>query len=190
MLGIRQLRIAIVPLLVVAASVQADDYVWDQVNDAYNPTLTQNVLIFSPLGQEFVPNLPMLNVVQVWLSDQTQGSNAPANFMVNVRAGTIDGPIVGSSALTLPGSFNDVAEFQFEPVTLVPQSLYVMEVVQVTGINWGLKSFPGIVSTYPLGRQILAGVPQEDNDLWFREGIMSSVRVETLTWGKAKSAFR
>jgi hypothetical protein len=190
MLGIRQLRIAIVLLFVVAAPVHADDYVWDQVNDAYDPPLDQNVLIFSPVGQEFLPNLPMLHVVQVWLTDYIDRGSVPATFIVNIHAGTINGPIVGTStALTLPGTFNDVATFIFEPVSLVPQSLYVMEVVQLTSTNWGIRSLGGGGATYPLGHQILAGVPREDNDLWFREGIMSPVRGETVTWGQVKSRF-
>jgi len=83
--------------------------------------------------------------------------------------------IVGtSSPVTLStNSFtSDITSFDFaSPVPLVPNNLYVIEAVLASGGARGIGSSGGPLSTYPGGNQILKGVPQPNNDLWFREGI-------------------
>ena len=193
MARIANVLVLLAVLLIAAIPVHADEYVWDQTNDVMDPLpepmSSHNVIMFSPVGQEFVPNLEYLDVVQLWLSDRNHGTAGPANFIVNIRQGTIGGPIIGTSeTTTLPGGHHGVATFVFETVPLVPQSLYVMELVQLTSSNWMVSGLSGW-STYPLGRRILVGVPYENADLWFREGIGGAVPVRAVTWGEVKHKF-
>lgn len=177
--------------VIAGLPVHAEEYAWDQSNDSFIPLLTQNASIYSPIGQEFVPNLTYLDVVQLWIQDMKIGSTQPADFIVNIREGTIRGRILGTSATaTLAGGFNGIVTFTFEAVQLVPQTLYVIELVQGSGQGWGVKSSGGGYSTYPRGRQILGGEPQENNDLWFREGRVGTVPVQAVTWGQVKKSYQ
>ena len=63
-------------------------------------------------------------------------------------------------------------------MSLVPGNLYVMEVVVTSGDNWAIGSSGGPSSTYPGGNWIIQGVPESNNDLWFREGLVP----EPATW--------
>ena len=190
MLDKKRLVAALTVLVFTVLPVRAEQYIWDQTNDSFAPPLTQNVIIYSPIGQEFVPNLTYLDVVQLWIMDFTIGSTLPADFIVNIREGTIEGPVLGTSTtMTLPGGFDGVVTFELETVPLVPQTLYVIELVQTSNRNWGVKSSGGPYSTYPLGRQILRGEPQENNDLWFREGCGGTVPVQAVTWGRLKNMY-
>jgi PEP-CTERM motif-containing protein len=138
----------------------------------------QNVRLFGPIGQEFVPTLPFLDVVQLSTEDFGVNPNGiGASLFVNIRSGTITGPIVGTSLLTaLPDGFGlsggAITEFDFpSKVPLVPGNTFVIELVISSGDDWGVGSCGGLCgNTYPAGRAILFGVPQTDDDLWFAEG--------------------
>ena len=135
----------------------------DQVNEDCPSGLLQNLVSYSPMGQEFVPQLAVLDIVQLWL-------NGSSEFQVNVREGTITGPIVGTSEIaTIPPHYRGVVTFEFDRVELIPDDVYVIELKAISG-NTMVLSSGGPGSTYPHGRQILKGVPQEGNDLWFRTG--------------------
>ena len=147
----------------------------DQSNANFNPSLFQNIQAFSPIGQEFIPNLLSLNFVDLFTAN-FGGFNNVSNLFVNIHQGTITGPIVGTSSLVTLSSTNisssDISSFDFaSPVPLVPNNLYVIEAVLASGGARGIGSSGGPLSSYPGGNQILNGVPQPNNDLWFREGI-------------------
>ncbi|NIM18700.1 MAG: hypothetical protein GTO51_00395 [Candidatus Latescibacteria bacterium] len=142
-------------------------YYLDQVCDLLQPDSFHNIVHYRPVGQEFVPNISALDIVQVWLE-----VDSPADLIVNIRSGTITGPIEGTSeVLTFPGRFNGIATFEFERVDLVPQEMYVIELVQQSGQNCliGYRR----EANYPYGRFILNGTPWEYDDAWFREGVGS-----------------
>ena len=150
--------------------IDDDDIVIDQSNDDFEPSLFQSIPIFSPIGQEFVPEFNSLNVVELFTSDFNSGAET---LLVNVREGDIFGPIVGTSDSVVASDFDGVTRFNFEEIVpLNPGETYVIDVVLESGSNWGIGSSGGPFSTYPDGNQILNGEPQPNNDLWFREGLL------------------
>jgi len=142
------------------------DTLFDQTNTGLPlGTLFQNLSVFSPLGQSFTPTLTSLNFVNLLTID---GS---ATVEVNIRLGSISGTILGTSQATvIPFSLApSVSSFSFSaPVTLISGDLYVIEPFVVSG-----DALIGSTDTnnYAGGNQILGGIAQPNNDLWFQEGI-------------------
>jgi hypothetical protein len=117
-------------LLIISTALlpaKADTITLDQTNTALpEGSASQSLSVFSPLGQSFTPTLTSLNFVNLLT---TEGS---AILKVDIRAGSITGPIVGQSEPTVvPFSLNmNVTQFGFlTPVTLVPGDLYVIQPV-------------------------------------------------------------
>lgn len=161
----------------------AEEYIWDQINDS---TIQggQSIQSFSPIGQEFIPSLDCLEVLQLHI----QNESGYSEFMVNIYPDSITGHVLGTSNVVAVSEFYfDVLTFTFETVILLPHNLYVMEILQTVGLNGGVSHCGS--NTYPLGRQILSGVPQEGNDLWFREGVLEGTVLDRLSWGSIKCTF-
>jgi hypothetical protein len=153
--------------------VKAHPFIVDQINVAFTPSLFQNIRHFNPIGQEFTPTLSSLDSVELFTQDFGSAHNGlGGELVVNIRLGTINGQIVGTSLpVTLPDFFSGVTHFDYSSsVSLIPGSLYVIEVLVRSGDDWGIGSSGGPSSTYSGGNQILQGVPQAGNDLWFQEG--------------------
>ncbi len=180
-----------VVLLIVGSSLAiADDYTWDQTNDSFTPGHMGSVDYFTPFGQEFVPNLDCLEVIELWVGDSSGSGSEPPTLVVNVRADHIGGVAIGSSSVfALPDEYEGVAVFVFEAVSLVPGERYVLEVIRTSGGNAMVGSTGG-TDSYPLGRIIRWGEPDEDTDMWFREGVFAQTAVREMTWGRLKQLFR
>ena len=140
----------------------------DQRNDAFVPTGGFGFGA-APLGQEFTPSLTALNAVEILIGPKDPAAVA----VVNIRADSITGPIVGTS---LPGIFEpDVIgsswiHFGFAAlVALVPGDRYVIEPVIISGLAFGPVFSDA--DTYPGGRAIVFGSPLLDRDMGFREGL-------------------
>ncbi len=168
------------PLLIISAAIspaQADT-MFDQTNTELPlGTLSQNLLVFSPLGQSFTPTLTSLNFINLLTDD---GS---ATVEVNIRLGSISGTILGTSLPTvIPFSLDpSVSSFSFStPVALIAGDLYVIEPFLVSG-----DTLIGSTDTnnYVGGNQILGGIVQTNNDLWFQEGISVAEPGELLLLG-------
>jgi hypothetical protein len=117
------------------------------------------------LRQSFTPTLTSLTFVNLLTVD---GS---ATVEVNICSGSISGTILGTSQATvIPFSIApSVSSFSFStPVTLIAGELYVIEPFVVSGSTL-VASMD--TNNYLGGTQILAGVAQPNNDLWFQEGI-------------------
>ena len=155
-----------------SASTLFEVTAWYRVDQASESTSGGvNVILYFPVGQEFVPSLSALDVVQLWLMGGYSYSG-PGEFIVNVRSETINGAIVGTSRVTtLPERYVGVASFEFERVALTAGQTYVIELVQLSGQNWLVGN--GHFTAYTLGRMIQQGRPMDTNDLWFREGVAS-----------------
>lgn len=163
-------RFYLLPLIICAAWVAISlgnvGTRFDQTNTGLPlSTLSQSPSDFSPLGQSFTPTLTSLNFVNLLTE------NGRATVAVNIRLGSISGPILGTSQPTvIPFSLApSFSSFRFsKPVPLIPGKLYVIEPFVVSGHTL-------VVSTnsnnYVGGNQILRGVAQTNNDLWFQEGI-------------------
>jgi hypothetical protein len=150
---------------VMASSAKADT-IFDQTNTALPlGTLSQNLSVFSPLGQSFTPTLTSLNFVDLLAED---GS---ATVEVNIRLGSISGTILGTSQPTVVPFSLAPMEYSFSfatPVTLIPGDLYVLQPFLISGDTLITSTN---TNNYPGGNQILAGIDQPNNDLWFEEGI-------------------
>jgi len=149
-------------------------------------SLYDSIQYFSPIGQSFTPTLPGLDTVELWTEDFAWDNGYGVDLYVNIREGSIYGPILGTShPLSLPDNFQGVTHFSFPAlVSLKPGRAYVMEVVVVDGDNWILRSnwsvaSPGGPDTYPRGNWILNGQEFPGNDLWFQEGLASTVPQST-----------
>ena len=152
--------------------------IFDQTNSGLPPNrLSQSLLDFSPLGQSFTPTLTSLNFVNLLTEDgglTENGSltgNGRATVEVNIRLGSISGPILGTSQPTvIPFSLApSVSSFRFsKPVPLIVGELYVIEPFVVSGHTLLVSTS---TNNYVGGNQILRGVAQTNNDLWFQEGI-------------------
>lgn len=169
-------------LLVLSVSSAKADTIFDQTNTSL-PTgevLFQNVAVFSPIGQSFAPSLTSLNFVNL-LTESGTGTSAPFTLEVEIRSGSISGAILGTSQLTtvIPPPFAFVVTpFTFStPVTLLPGNPYVMQVLAISG-----EGLVGSANTnnYPRGTQILSGIAQPNNDLWFQEGVTTPEPSTTL----------
>jgi hypothetical protein len=142
------------------------------------------------VGQEFAPTLPLLDVVELAINSQNIGVGGTA--FVRIRHGSITGPILGvSQTASIPAILTPVPVIRFDfliPVSLIPGSVHVIEVVATAGrlgvfvTNWG-------TNPYPSGVAIAWGGPRPGEDLWFREGFTGVVAVEETTWGRVKSLF-
>lgn len=173
--------IFILPTTSVAASpshLQLNDVIGDQyfafggaagweVNNLWNTRQMARI------GQEFMPTLPVLNVV--YLFPYTCKDCAPQWMMVVIHKDSIFGPVIGVS---LPiqlkyASGNDVIYTRFPfplVVHLQPGARYVIEALRLTGsgssiLFWNDPEMDG----YPRGRAIVQSAPAGWADLWFDE---------------------
>jgi hypothetical protein len=170
----RRLWLGLLPLMMLAAiSPARADTIFDQTNTTFplGVTLFQNIQVFSPIGQSFTPTLTSLNFVNVLT--QEPGFTTPFTLETNIHVGSISGAILATSlptTITPPSLFASiVTPFTFSvPVTLVPGDLYVFDVVAISG-DALLGSTDA--NSYPGGAQILGGLAQPGNDLWFQEGV-------------------
>jgi hypothetical protein len=170
-------------VLTCAAVLQAEPFdVVDQSSESF--TSVRLLSVSAPVGQEFLPAAEKLDFVELRLSDASTALDSFEIF-VNIRDTSIDGDILGTSELLmLEDCFNQPegpgcgigggtpAEVRLEfpaTVSLAISSTYVLEIVPGGGTS-GLAIGYSFSNPYPLGRAIFSGIPESDNDLWFREG--------------------
>ena len=174
----------------------ADDFVVDQKAEPYRG-FAFNPVFYTRSGQEFVPQLSSLDVVELQAS---VNAGEPAVLRVRILKDSIRGPVVATShdaVVTiepLPPEYysnGQLSRFDFSPsVPLVPGNLYVIQLFVVPAdlpVNAGV--FGGNHDVYPAGRLIFEGEPSPDADLWFREGILVATPTETTTWGRIKAKY-
>lgn len=122
-----------------------------------------------PFGQSFTPTLSSIGFIRLKLSDGNINDGLGATVFVNLRSGSISGPIIGTTdPVSMPSLFLGVAQFTLRnSVPLTPTSTYYLEPVLQSGGTWCL--FAGSLS-YPGGSFYENGQPVLQTDLWFREG--------------------
>jgi len=154
--------------------------------EGFNTSASQNL----PIGQGFTPTLNSLSFVDLYLGDAGSDIGPGASFQVVIHSGSITGTVLGTSnTVFVPDNTNlgvglyadfIVTRFTFAaPVSLVPNSLDVIEFMQLPPIVTGNDNFaayggplPG--STYPGGQGIVNGSPETGFDFAFDEGIFTS----------------
>jgi hypothetical protein len=134
-----------------------------------------NLATNAPVGQEFTPGAASMDTAEIELEDAFVGHGPPASFNLLVRAGGLNGALVGtSSTVSLATGFDRSAVLFTFPtaLTLVPGNLYALQVNEVSGSTY----FVGGTAQdfYSGGRAIVSGNPVPPGfliqDLYFREG--------------------
>ena len=153
----------------------AHSFTIDQFNDPASPLAA--FINQPPLGQEFTPTLASLNVVELMIMDSLPTDGVGSSVTVNIRSGSIAGPLLGSSTLVLPNAYGGgtfaLTHFDFlAPVPLVPGNLFLIDLV-ATGGGFTVAVNPS--DTYAGGRFISNGNIVSNFDMVFREGPVASV---------------
>ena len=141
-----------------------------------------------PVGQEFVPQMSSLDVVELVVGNT---GGVTATVAIRIRFHTIFGPVVATSnPLILPHpTTRSWQHLDFaSPVALVPGELYVIEFVDLTGLGNAVAW--GAYNSYAPGRAVFGDLFDDMSDFSFREGPMSPVPVEPTTWGSVKALYR
>jgi len=127
----------------------------------------------SPIGQEFVPTIGSLDVVELYLHHFFAGDGLSNQVEVTIRSGSITGPILGTSQVVTVGDFGQegIVDFQFpSTISLNPGSLYVIQLVDLNGPG----NVEGLGTTqfaaYSDGQAIYDGIPDPTRDFYFEEG--------------------
>ena len=131
-------------------------------------------------GQEFTPSLQGLDFVEVTLHNPTATNTG--TFEIAIHGGNIAAPVLGLSdqVFRSGGSGDSNTHFTFpSTVQLIPGDLYVLEITQLAGDSRWTIEVPSsavvngqtIDMNYSGGRLIYGGVPQDNSDMIFREGI-------------------
>ena len=125
----------------------------------------------SPWGQSFTPTLSEVGFIRLSFTDGNLNDGLGAAVYVNLRSGSISGPIIGAtSVVDMPSIFRGVSQFDFgSPVGVTPGTSYFFEPVLQSGGRWDLA---GWSYNYPGGSAYSGGQPVPQSDLWFREGIV------------------
>jgi hypothetical protein len=162
--------------------------------EGFNTSASSNL----PIGQEFTPTLNSLSFVNLYIGDAGSDIGPGASFEVIIHSGSITGTVLGTSdTVFIPDNTNlgvglyadfIVTKFTFAaPVSLVPNSLDVIEFVQLPPIVTGNDNFiayggplPG--STYPGGQGVVNGAPETGYDFAFSEGVLGSAVPEPSTF--------
>jgi hypothetical protein len=163
--------VALVAVLLLGSTgrASADPFIVDQ---SQTLTLFSDFLVLSgSYGQSFTPSLPSVHDVEIPLGISGIGV-PPPTVTVNIRSGSIGGPILGSSAPTA------VVDIGSDPLNPIPTHFDLLSSVPLTpGTQYFIEFFaPGYLVPdqegfpYPGGTEFGDGIPVPTNSLWFREG--------------------
>jgi hypothetical protein len=159
--------------LVTDQSLQAPPYVAHE-SYHYDASLAS---LGPETGQEFTPSLGGLDFVEVSLNNSIASNTG--TFEIAIHQSNIAGPVLSVSDQVVIPQSNPHFEFSSR-VPLVAGDLYVLEVIQLAGDSGWTIEVPSyavvnrqtIDMNYPGGRLIYGGVPQNNQDMLFREGIV------------------
>lgn len=142
-----------------------------QVDQANFPAPLASFNLRNDPRQEFTPSLDALDSVQLSLSlsPAVPVPRGSGTLAVAIRAGGVNGPIIGTSEPENFSLYRGIATFRFsQPVRLVPGNLYALQPIRLAGdIDCLIDGNPG----YPGGRLFFNGSFDDHWDLVFMEGI-------------------
>lgn len=183
-------RMAVATLATVACTAtSAATFTIDQRNDTL--PILGGLTTSQTIGQSFRPTVGSMNAVELQINDQSPTFlDGPTDLFVRIRAGTIGGSILGTSAAT---SYGDqatadpvITRFLFgAPLALTPGSTYWIEFVKgdiTYPGNFGVMATGYQVDAYPAGEPFGDAPGFNDPalfpfDLWFRQGNVAVVPV-------------
>jgi|ERR1051325_4483571 hypothetical protein len=161
--------------LPLVASAQGTMVYDQQSSDESNGGVGLNVIQNAqPTGQSFTPSLAGIGFVRFHFFDMARNNGTGAVLYVNIRADSITGPVIDSTApVALPDNFGSLntgfVDFFFaSTVQLQPGVKYFLQPIVQSGDQWGMfaDSFG-----YPGGEEYSLG-SSSISDYWFREGII------------------
>jgi len=127
-----------------------------------------------PFGQSFVPRLPTVGVIRLYLSDQSPGG-VGATIDINLWSGSIgNGTLISSTEpVFVAHGFVGYTNFLFSAQVPVSagSTYYFQPFVQSGDNDNGMRAGETGRFNYPAGAAIISGSPSSGFDLLFREGI-------------------
>ncbi len=168
-------------LLTAVAAAAQGTFIYDQQSSTTNGagrSASPFTLDNQPLGQSFAPSLPSVGFVEFEFTEPGF-YNIGATGYVNLRSGSITGPILGSTdpVFITPGTNFHVATFLFTtPLDVTPGTTYYLQPVWQGG-DPGMSIVEDFFN-YPGGDLYSNGTALPGLDLWFREGVIP----EPTTW--------
>ncbi len=160
-------------LLPVVAAAQGT-FIYDQqssVEGNYSLDFIFDIQGAQPIGQSFTPALDSVGFIRMVLNDNTQGNTRAGTIYLNLRSGSITGPLLASTEpVQVPVGTQGPINFYFaSPVPVTPGTTYYFQPWIQSGNTWGCNLGP---YNYPGGMVFTAGIAGPAMDLWFREGIV------------------
>ncbi len=152
--------------------------VFDQqsADETLVPEQAAGIQANAPIGQSFTPSLSGVGFIRLSFLDPNPGNGLGATVLLNLRADSITGPVLGSTTpVFMPDGFGSTAfvvtNFFFPTqVAITPGTMYYFDITVQSGDQWMLRRYIP-TGNYPGGTEYLLGQPG-NNDLWFREGIL------------------
>ena len=168
--AVKLARIAI-SLLLAAATSLAQGFIVDQASGTPNEITTESTTLpGNATVQSFTPSLSAVGFVQ--FQTFVSATSSGETVMINLRQDAYNGPIVSSTdPVFLMNKGTAISSFLFPGnVPITPNQVYYFEPVVLSAGNWdiGYKSPSG----YDRGQLFSNGLPDNQADLWFIEGIV------------------
>jgi hypothetical protein len=187
----KRFLIFVTALLGALSASGQDTLIYDQqssTNEIAGPGSSAPISQFAPVGQSFTPSLSSVGFVRLWNADLKPGTGLGADIYVNLRSGSITGPVIGTSdTIDFPpfvfGNTNQgfaaFTNFVFStPVTVTPGTQYFLQVVEASGGDWTIGA-PKAYG-YMGGDAIVDGIVETSVDFWFGEGIIQAPEPSSL----------
>ncbi|HEY0056964.1 MAG TPA: hypothetical protein VGB63_16560 [Pedobacter sp.] len=170
----------IVPLKSLKTEVPepAPSLVLDQSNLTIAKPFYYNI-VKSPMGQEFIPELRAIDVIELNIADASCSINdkSGGKLQIRIREAGITGKIIAvSDTISFASCFSGVKQFDLTSfVSVIPGSVYVIEPVYISGNTFLIYMDEGPSSNYKAGRFIINGNIEKGKDMWFKEGLYKSI---------------
>jgi hypothetical protein len=154
---------------VALAEATGQGFIVDQASgDLIEPVVNGLVIPQNDLAQSFTPSLSAVGFLQL---RTLNAAGATVTVVVNLRAGSLNGPVISSTDPVVIVNFSSLGTFYFpDNIPVTPGQLYFFQpVLQSAGrLSIGFKDS----STYDRGEPWINGASSGPDDVWFREGIV------------------
>lgn len=163
-------------LIAIGAAQSQGTLIFDQQSstDETHNTGGLSLQFYGFVGQSFTPSLSAVRFVRVKLVDLASANGIGGTLVMNLRSNAINGPILGTTTLTLENGFSGSTNFVFaNAIPVVPSLTYFFETSVITGDDWAVRTMSNVPGdNYPNGMVFGGLFPASAGDLWFREGII------------------
>lgn len=173
----KKLSLYLLSALCVSGALAQGTLVFDQQSSANESYSSGGVPIqfYGFVGQSFTPSLSTVGFIRVKLYDGVPANGVGATLVMNLRSNAINGPILGTTTLTLANGFSGSTNFIFgTAIPVVPSLTYFFETTVQSGDDWGIRTMDStVIDNYPNGFTYAGPNTFTGGDVWFREGIIA-----------------